>query len=218
MPASSTPPNSGTRPGCASRPSTPTTSTDPRGTPCSLPGSHTPASTDCNCRTPGRWWTSPPTPALSSSQAHSTTRSPSAPTRGRRCRRVDGVDGGAVQGTPALRARDLAASRLEFPFGPGYDVYKGRGKMSMFFGERDGRPVVTLKGPPSDGRALRDAHREITPGYHMNKRHWITLHPGGTLTVGMVEELVTESYRLVVAGLPRDQQPVEPHAFVRRQR
>src|SRR5699024_12853514 len=90
--------------------------------------------------------------------------------------------------------------------------------MFMFFVELDGRPVVTLKALPSDGMALRDAHREITPGYHMNKRHWITLHPGGTLTVGMVEELVTESYRLVVAGLPHDQQPVQPHAFGRRHR
>ena len=128
------------------------------------------------------------------------------------------MDGEALQRTAALRARELPASTLEFPFGPGYAVYKVRGKMFMFFVELDGRPVVTLKALPSDGMALRDAHREITPGYHMNKRHWITLHPGGTLTVGMVEELVTESYRLVVAGLPRDQQPVEPHAFGRRQR
>ncbi|MBC7306207.1 MAG: hypothetical protein H5T80_04610 [Dietzia sp.] len=52
----------------------------------------------------------------------------------------------------------------------------------------------------------------------MNKQHWISLHPGGTLTAEMVDELVTESYRLVVAGLPKDQQPVEPETFGRGQR
>lgn len=117
-----------------------------------------------------------------------------------------------------MRARELPASNLEFPFGPDYDVYKVRGKMFMLFVELSGEPVIVLKALPSDSMALRDAHEDVTPGYHMNKRHWITLHPGGTLTAGMVDELVTESYRLVVAGLPRTQQPIEPHAFGRGQR
>ena len=52
----------------------------------------------------------------------------------------------------------------------------------------------------------------------MNKRHWISLRPGGSLTADEVSELVTESYRLVVAALPRAKQPVEPHAFGRGQR
>lgn len=104
------------------------------------------------------------------------------------------------------------------PFGPDIDVYKVRGKLFMFLAEVSGERLATLKALPSDSMSLRDAHADITTGYHMNKRHWISLHPGGTLTAGMVDELVTESYRLVVAGLPRAQQPVEPHAFGRGQR
>ena len=117
-----------------------------------------------------------------------------------------------------MRARELPASTLEFPFGPDFDVFKVRGKMFMFHAVVNGERQVILKALPSDSMALRDAHADITPGYHMNKRHWISLHPGGTLTADMVSELVTESYRLVVSGLPRAQQPVEPHAFGRAQR
>ena len=117
-----------------------------------------------------------------------------------------------------MRARELPAMTLEFPFGPGADVFKVRGKMFMFLTEVAGERLVTLKALPSDSLALRDAHADITPGWHMNKRHWISLHPGGSLTAEMVEELVTESYRLVVATLPVSRRPVEPHAFGRCQR
>lgn len=47
----------------------------------------------------------------------------------------------------------------------------------------------------------------------MNKLHWITLHPGGELDAEFVDDLVTESYLLVVENLPRNQQPVDPETF-----
>lgn len=128
------------------------------------------------------------------------------------------MNGRELQKCAAMRARELPASTLEFPFGPDFDVFKVRGKMFMFHAVVNGERQVILKALPSDSMALRDAHADITPGYHMNKRHWISLHPGGTLTADMVFELVTESYRLVVSGLPLAQQPVEPHAFGRQQR
>lgn len=117
-----------------------------------------------------------------------------------------------------MRARELPASTLEFPFGPEVDVFKVRGKVFMFHAVVDGERLVTLKALPSDSLSLREAHADITPGYHMNKRHWISLHPGGSLTPAMVTELVTESYLLVVSGLPKAQQPVEPETFGRGQR
>lgn len=117
-----------------------------------------------------------------------------------------------------MRARELPASTLEFPFGPDIDVFKVRGKIFMFHAEVGGERIVVLKALPSDSMALREAHADVTPGYHMNKRHRITLHPGGTLTPGMVDELVTESHLLVVEKLLKRQQPVEPHAFGRGQR
>ena len=47
----------------------------------------------------------------------------------------------------------------------------------------------------------------------MNKRHWITLNPGGNLTTSLVDDLVTESYLLVVENLPRAKRPVDPDLF-----
>jgi predicted DNA-binding protein (MmcQ/YjbR family) len=77
---------------------------------------------------------------------------------------------------------------------------------------------VIVKADPEDARALREQHEDITPGYHMNKKHWITLRPGGTLQKALVEDLVTESYRLVVEKLPRAKQPVDPRTFGRAQK
>jgi predicted DNA-binding protein (MmcQ/YjbR family) len=47
----------------------------------------------------------------------------------------------------------------------------------------------------------------------MNKQHWITLHPGGHLQKRFVDDLVTESYLLVVENLPRAKRPVDPATF-----
>jgi predicted DNA-binding protein (MmcQ/YjbR family) len=39
----------------------------------------------------------------------------------------------------------------------------------------DARPLtVSLKCEPSPADALRAEHSAVPPGYHLNKRHWIT--------------------------------------------
>ena len=47
----------------------------------------------------------------------------------------------------------------------------------------------------------------------MNKKHWITLESGEGVDEDLVRELVTDSYRLVVAHLPKVEQPVDPHTY-----
>lgn len=111
------------------------------------------------------------------------------------------------------RAEELPGSRLEHPFGPEWDVYKVRDKVFMLLTSTTGAEIVTLKTAPEDGDALRRQFDDITPGYHMNKKHWITLRPGGKLPQDLVRELVTESYLLVVENLPRRQRPVDPATF-----
>lgn len=113
------------------------------------------------------------------------------------------------------RAHELPGAVLEHPFGPEWDVFKVRGKVFMLLTEVTGEPIVTLKASPEDGEALRRQYADITPGYHMNKRHWITLRPGGELEAGLLQELVTESYLLVVEKLPRAQRPIDPATFGR---
>ena len=56
------------------------------------------------------------------------------------------------------------------------------------------------------------------PGYHMNKKHWITLHPAGDLQTQLIDDLVTESYLLVVENLPRTRSGRSTRAIVRRRK
>ena len=110
-------------------------------------------------------------------------------------------------------ARELPAAQLEHPFGPDWEVFKVRGKVFMLMTEIPGRPVVILKADPGEAHALQEHNSHITPGYHMNKKHWITLEDGQGVDAKLVKDLVTDSYLLVVAHLPETEQPVDPHTY-----
>ncbi|KKD02329.1 MmcQ/YjbR family DNA-binding protein, partial [Streptomyces sp. WM6386] len=119
----------------------------------------------------------------------------------------------ALHKTAADCAEELPGTQLEHPFGPDWEVYKVRGKVFMLMTEVPGRPVVILKANPGEAHALREQYSHITPGYHMNKKHWITLESGEGVDEELVRELVTDSYRLVVAQLPKAERPVDPHTY-----
>lgn len=123
------------------------------------------------------------------------------------------MKGSKLQDVAREIAEELPTSTMGHPFGPEYEVFKVKGKVFMLLTEVPGDPVVVLKAEPEDSEALRQSHHDITPGYHMNKKHWITLEPGGTVDEDLVRELVTDSYRLVVDGLPKAEQPVDPDSF-----
>ncbi len=116
----------------------------------------------------------------------------------------------------ALRAAALAMSGAyeDFPFGPENSVFKVRapsggterpGKV-FAIGDLSGKPMkISLKCDPELAPALRAANPGITPGYHLNKRHWNTVDTS-SVESDMVVEMLEDSYDLVVAGLPRKQQ------------
>lgn len=115
-------------------------------------------------------------------------------------------------------ALELPGTQLTHPFGPpAWDVWKIQGKVFALLTEEAGKPMAIVKSdPPLIGESLRLEFPLITPGYHMNKKHWITLVDG--LPPEVIRELVTESYRLVVAKLPprRLRPPINPETFGRR--
>lgn len=124
------------------------------------------------------------------------------------------MDGQRLQRCAADRAEELPGAELTHPFGEGWDVFKVRGKVFMLHTVLAGESIVILKADPEDARILREGNADISPGYHMNKTHWITLHPGGELDAGMVEDLVTESYLQVLEhNVPRSAWPVDPAMF-----
>ena len=98
-------------------------------------------------------------------------------------------------------ARPSAAE--EFPSGPETSVFKVGGKMFALTA-LDARPLtVSLKCEPSLAEALRAAHSAVRPGYHLNKRHWITVTLDDSLPDELVFGLLEDSYELVVDGLPK---------------
>ncbi|MEU8175509.1 MmcQ/YjbR family DNA-binding protein [Microbispora hainanensis] len=123
------------------------------------------------------------------------------------------MDGQELQKIAGDYAAGFPGTGLERRSGPDWHLYKVRGKVFMLMTDMPGRPVVILKADPDDAAALREQYADITPGYHMNKRHWITLQGGGTVDGKLVKELVVDSYRLVVGGLPTSEQPVDPRTW-----
>lgn len=122
----------------------------------------------------------------------------------------------ALRAVATDQAEQMLGSELTHPFGFEIDVYKVRDKMFMFIAMVAGKLLVTVKADPRDAEVLRESFADITPGYHMNKRHWITLTPGDSLSDGLVRDIVEESYLRVVETLPRAIRPVEPEAFGER--
>jgi predicted DNA-binding protein (MmcQ/YjbR family) len=120
------------------------------------------------------------------------------------------LDARALQKIAGDCTVDLPSTDLEHRLDPDWDLYKVRGKVFMLMTDLPGHPVVILKADPDNAAALREQYADITPGYHMNKTHWITVEGGGTVDEKLVKELVIGSYRLVVSGLPRSERPADP--------
>jgi predicted DNA-binding protein (MmcQ/YjbR family) len=104
-----------------------------------------------------------------------------------------------------IRAALLAKPMAEetFPFDPVTLVAKVGGKMFALLDVQSTPVQLSLKVDPGYGDILRATFAAIQPGYHLNKRHWITLTLDGSLEPGLVQSLIDESYRLVLRGLPR---------------
>jgi predicted DNA-binding protein (MmcQ/YjbR family) len=91
----------------------------------------------------------------------------------------------------------------DFPFGPEHSVFKVGGKM-FALSALDRTPLeVSVKCEPELAVPLRESHRAIRPGYHLNKRHWNTITLDGSLSDQLVRELIEDSYDLVADALPK---------------
>ena len=98
-----------------------------------------------------------------------------------------------------------------WPFGPEYDVFKVGGKIFMLTAVSHGRQHVSLKSDPEKSLLNQQIYRGIEPGYHLNKKHWISVYPGEEITVSLLNSLIEDSWNLVVNKLPkRVQQRVRP--------
>ncbi len=62
---------------------------------------------------------------------------------------------------------------------------------------------IIVKCEPELALELREKHEEITPGYHMNKKHWNSVSLKGRLKKGQLLEMIDHSYQQVIKGLTK---------------
>ena len=120
------------------------------------------------------------------------------------------MDGSGLYTVARQRAEEMLGSQVQHPFGPDWEVFKVRDKIFLLLTAVTGQQQMIIKAEPEDCQALQQQYPFIAPGYHMNKRHWVSVYPHADLHERLVEELVTDSYRLVVEKLPRGRRPIDP--------
>ncbi len=62
---------------------------------------------------------------------------------------------------------------------------------------------LNLKCDPEKAALLREQYTSITPGYHMNKKHWNTIIIDGTIDDDIIYNLIDHSYDLVFQSFPK---------------
>jgi predicted DNA-binding protein (MmcQ/YjbR family) len=93
----------------------------------------------------------------------------------------------------------------DYPFGDQVAVFKVAGKMFALVPLGETPQSISIKCDPELATSLRNRYPAVTPGYHLNKRHWNTLTLDGSVPDDEVLELIDYSYDLVVARLTRAQ-------------
>ncbi len=94
-----------------------------------------------------------------------------------------------------------------FPFDDVTLVFKVMGKMFALTGLSSwekGEQKINLKCDPERAEELRGAYEGINPGWHANKKHWITVTINSSdVSDDLARELMSHSYDLVVKGLTK---------------
>jgi predicted DNA-binding protein (MmcQ/YjbR family) len=95
-------------------------------------------------------------------------------------------------------------------FQPAWQAYKYLlgGKMYAYIGVNDqnGRPIITMKLDPIYSDMLRREHRDIVPGYYMNKLHWSTVYLDSDVPREIIADMVGTAYKTMLVSLSKKAQ------------
>ncbi len=94
------------------------------------------------------------------------------------------------------------------PFGPDVLVFKVGGKMFALAALYEIPAAVNLKCDPDLALDLRDRYEQVTPGYHMNKKHWNTVEIDTGIPDAELRQMIDHSYDLVAKSLPKSKPTV----------
>ncbi len=88
------------------------------------------------------------------------------------------------------------SAQVDFPFGDDVMVFKVNKKMFALVGLNEPHSM-NLKCDPVYAEVLREKHKAVIPGYHMNKKHWNTINFDGSIPNNLLFEWIDDSYDLV---------------------
>lgn len=91
----------------------------------------------------------------------------------------------------------------DLPFDENTLVFRVGTKIFALTNIDDPTLSVNLKCDPERAIELRENYEGITPGYHMNKKHWNTVVPDNTISDNLLIELTDHSYDLVLKSLKK---------------
>ncbi|KKL02348.1 MmcQ/YjbR family DNA-binding protein [Rheinheimera mesophila] len=100
---------------------------------------------------------------------------------------------------------ELPGTEEDFPFGVDIYVYKVKGKIFAILFTGQGEARLNLKCDPDEALALRDIFPAISPGYHMNKKHWNTLRLNQTVPEREIKRQIDQSRLLVLQSFTKVQ-------------
>ena len=90
----------------------------------------------------------------------------------------------------------------DLPFDENTLVFKVLGKMFALT-NLESFEFCNLKCNPEKALELREEFIEVTPAFHMNKKHWNSVSFTGDLSDKQIEDWITDSYNLVVEKMPK---------------
>ncbi len=92
----------------------------------------------------------------------------------------------------------------EFPFDNETLVFKVGGKIFALCNIQQFKSV-NLKCDPDKAIELRERFEAVSPGFHMNKKHWNTIEFNESISWKQLREWIDHSYNLVINALPKKQ-------------
>ncbi|MCJ8325508.1 MAG: MmcQ/YjbR family DNA-binding protein [Campylobacterales bacterium] len=97
-------------------------------------------------------------------------------------------------------------SNKTFPFGEETMVFKVKDKMFALLCYHENLIRISLKCDPFESNIYKEIYACIKDGYHLNKKHWISIYLDDSIEDEIVFGMITDSYNLVVNNLSKIKQ------------
>ncbi len=94
----------------------------------------------------------------------------------------------------------------DFPFDEDTLVFRIGGKIFLLVSISSQPLQFNVKCDPELAISLRERYDFVAPGYHMNKKHWNTIHEAEQVERSLLHTWIRHSYDLVFASLTKSQQ------------